>query len=78
MSEEKFWLCVWTIIASVLIFLIYTVGRPDPAEVEASKRWTPQEFQCVYGAFGDSRDRARFCSELPQRSIEEIQRAAKD
>ena len=72
MNENKFWLCLWTMVAVTICFITYRASQPDPAKVEAVKRWTPQEVHCVYGNFAYSADQARYCAELPKRDIKEI------
>lgn len=56
MNENKFWLCLWTMVAATICFITYRASLPDPAKVEAVKRWTPQEVHCVYGNFVYSAD----------------------
>ena len=72
MNENKFWLCFWALLAGTICFIAYRASLPDPAKVEAVKRWTPQEVHCVYGSFAYLADQARYCAELPKRDIKEI------
>lgn len=66
--EGAFWISFWFIVAVSILSLVYMNSRPDQAEIEAAKRWTPQEFQCVYGSFGSSEARKSFCEKLPIRN----------
>lgn len=77
MSENTFWLRFWAMLMGAICFIAYCASKPDPAKEEAVKRWTPQEVHCVYGSFAYSADQARYCAELPKRSISEIDSASK-
>lgn len=65
MTDRHFWLFFWMMAFSAFLALIWMANQPDQAQVEAAKRWSPQEYQCVYGSFERNRDRQEFCERLP-------------